>query len=98
MLLPFRIFRQASYELFLRTHQALAGLFAYTMWRHLPFDQAVPRLYLYISGGLFSLTFILQCGHFVWTNGLFWHYCSRAHISQVAARFASEFDQGDHWE
>ncbi|KAH8799389.1 hypothetical protein F5884DRAFT_848060 [Xylogone sp. PMI_703] len=83
ILLSFRLFRQPSYELFLRAHQSLAGLFVYSMWRHLPSDKLVPRLYLYISTGLFLSTSLIQCGFFVRTNGLFRYHCSRAHISHA---------------
>ena len=54
------LFRRPSYELFLRTHQALAALAAYSIWRHLPSEKAFPRAYLYISAGLFLLIYIVQ--------------------------------------
>ncbi|KAG9229168.1 hypothetical protein BJ875DRAFT_524154 [Amylocarpus encephaloides] len=53
ILLCLSLFRRPSYELFLRSHQALAALSAYSIWRHLPSEEAFPRTYLYISAGLF---------------------------------------------
>jgi hypothetical protein len=50
----------ASYEIFLRTHQALAALAAYSIWRHLSSEKAFPRVYLYISVGLFLFMCIAQ--------------------------------------
>ena len=53
-------FRKLSYELFLRIHQALAALFFYSAWRHLPSNKLFPRAYLIISAGLFITTLMIQ--------------------------------------
>ncbi|KFY03642.1 hypothetical protein V490_00110 [Pseudogymnoascus sp. VKM F-3557] len=45
LLLP--LFRKLSYELFLRSHQALALAFIYAVWRHVPSDKSFPRAYIY---------------------------------------------------
>jgi predicted ferric reductase len=67
--LPF--FRQLAYEIFLRTHQGLAGLCIYATWRHLPSQTLFPRLYLYIALGICLLTFILQFAIILYRNGAF---------------------------
>ena len=79
LVLAYPLFRKSSYEIFLRTHQALAALFAYSMWRHLPSDQAFPRAYLYISVGLFA--FLLQSCSVIYQNGIFRYRLPRATIT-----------------
>ncbi|OBT55946.1 hypothetical protein VE04_03629, partial [Pseudogymnoascus sp. 24MN13] len=81
ILLLFPPFRKPSYELFLRTHQALAVASAYAVWRHLPSDNPFPRVYVYVSAGLFSFMFVLQSGSVILRNGIFWHHLSRATIT-----------------
>ena len=65
------LFQRLAYEIFLRIHQALAGLCIYAVWRHLPSDALFPRLYVYIMAGVFLLTFILQSAVFFYRNGAF---------------------------
>lgn len=77
------LLRKASYEIFLRTHQALAALFAYLVWRHLPADKLFPRLYLYISVGLFLFSCTLQCAGILYRNGTFRYSHSRGQITQA---------------
>ncbi|KFZ13859.1 hypothetical protein V501_03498 [Pseudogymnoascus sp. VKM F-4519 (FW-2642)] len=81
ILLLFPPFRKPSYELFLRTHQALAVASAYAVWRHLPSDNPFPRGYVYVSAGLFSFMFVLQSGSVILQNGIFWYHLSRATIT-----------------
>ncbi|KFX96375.1 hypothetical protein O988_05355 [Pseudogymnoascus sp. VKM F-3808] len=81
ILLLFPPFRKLSYELFLRTHQALAVASAYAVWRHLPSDKAFPRVYVYVSAGLFLFMFALQSGSVILHNGIFWYHLSRATIT-----------------
>ena len=64
-------------------HQALAALFAYSVWRHLPADKLFPQLYLYISAGLFLFTCALQCGGILYHNGTFRYGHSRGQITQA---------------
>ena len=64
-------------------HQALAALFAYSVWRHLPADELFPRLYLYISAGLFLFTCTLQWGGILYRNGTFRYGHSRGQITQA---------------
>lgn len=48
--------RQFNYEIALRTHQLLAFVFAYAIWRHIPPEGFFPRIYLYVGAGLFLVT------------------------------------------
>ena len=57
-----------SYEIFLRTHQALAALFFYSTWRHLPSDRLFPRIYLYIFSGMFLATLLFETGGILYRN------------------------------
>jgi predicted ferric reductase len=81
LLLSYPWFRQPSYEIFLRTHQALAALLLYALWRHFPSESPFPRFYLYITVGLFLLTFLIQCGMIIYRNGIFGYSWSRAQIT-----------------
>lgn len=67
-----------SYEIFLRTHQALAALFFYSTWRHLPSDRLFPRIYLYIFSGMFLATLSFETGSI-----LYWNYAVRRGCSQA---------------
>lgn len=82
ILLSVSFFRRPSYEIFLRTHQALATLAAYSIWRHLPSKNAFPRAYLYVSAGIFLLVCIAQGYSVIHRNGVFRYRCARAHITQ----------------
>lgn len=88
ILLSLSLFRWPSYELFLRTHQALATLAAYSIWRHLPSEKAFPRIYLYISAGLLLFMCIAQGYMVIRRNGVFRYGGARAHITHeyVAVR------------
>lgn len=72
--LPF--FRQIAYEGFLRTHQGLAVLLLYAIWRHLPSDSLLPRICLYVSFGTATPTLLLRVGLTSYRNGAF---TSRGH-------------------
>ncbi|OBT55433.1 hypothetical protein VE04_05610 [Pseudogymnoascus sp. 24MN13] len=82
LLLP--LFRKLSYELFLRSHQALAFAFIYAVWRHVPSDKSFPRAYIYITMGIFAATYLLQSGAVIVRNGVFRHQMSRATITHDA--------------
>ncbi|ELR08502.1 hypothetical protein GMDG_00566 [Pseudogymnoascus destructans 20631-21] len=82
LLLP--LFRKLSYELFLRSHQALALASIYAVWRHVPSDKSSPRAYIYITMGIFAATYLLQTGAVIVRNGVFRHQLSRATITHDA--------------
>jgi NAD(P)H-flavin reductase len=54
---------------------------AYAVWRHLPSDTPFPRVYIYISAGLFVFMFLLQGGSVIVQNGVFRYHLSRATIT-----------------
>lgn len=64
-------FRRWSYEIFLRGHQILTGLFVYGTWRHLPTKSGPPKLYFWIALGIMGLTSCLQLVALLYRNGLF---------------------------
>ncbi|EAA64355.1 hypothetical protein AN9023.2 [Aspergillus nidulans FGSC A4] len=77
--LPF--VRKFSYELSLRVHQALTIVSVYGIWKHLPQDKLLPRLYLYIGLSVFTGTSCLpvnvRAGQYVnlWLPGVsFWSW------------------------
>lgn len=79
--------RRLSYEIFLRTHQTLAGLSIYGIWRHLPIDTDFPRFYVYIALGILLSTSCLQLLISLYRNGLFTgHGCPRAVVSNYPHR------------
>lgn len=78
--LPF--VRKLSYELFLRAHQGLTIVSVYGIWRHLPKDTLLPRLYLYIGVSAFTSTSCLHLAGIFYRNGMFSRNgCPRAVIS-----------------
>lgn len=79
-----------SYEFFLRTHQALAALAAYSTWRHLPSKKAFPRVYLYISAGVFLFMCIAQGYMIIRQNGVFRYRGARAHVTHEYDRPAQQ--------
>lgn len=63
--------RRQSYEIFLRGHQVLAGIFAYGTWRHLPIKTGLPGVCLTVSFALLGLSFVIPLLFFLHGNGLF---------------------------
>ena len=70
LIIQHSFFRQFLYEFFLRLHQALAALLAYSIWCHLPTDKLFPVFYLYLSAALFAMSFVLQAGSILYRNNL----------------------------
>lgn len=52
-------------------HQALSLAMIYTIWRHLPADDLLPKLYIYIAVGVFSLNSLFSAAVLLYRNGLF---------------------------
>ena len=77
-----RLFRLPSYELFLRSHQAVALGAAYAIWKHATSRSKLPRLCVYISTGIFLATSVLQCLVVLYWNFSFRQGHSRALISK----------------
>lgn len=63
--------RRLCYEIFLRAHQVLAGLFVYGTWQHLPSHSHASEIYLLVALGVFGLTLLSQSIVFLYRNGLF---------------------------
>ncbi|KAL4891325.1 putative cell surface metalloreductase [Aspergillus ambiguus] len=53
-------FRRWTYEVFIRTHQILAGVNVYGILRHLPKESRFPHLCIYIALGTLGLTSLLH--------------------------------------
>lgn len=70
-ILAFPWFRRYAYEIFLRAHQILVGVYVYGVLRHLPRESQSPRLCIYVALGIFGLTSLLQSMTFLYRNGLF---------------------------
>ncbi|KAJ6035553.1 hypothetical protein N7460_009728 [Penicillium canescens] len=71
LLLSFPFVRRFFYEPFLRLHQALATACIYFVWRHLPSDTLLPRLYVYIPLGTMLLALLVELFLFIVRNGVF---------------------------
>jgi predicted ferric reductase len=82
-MLSLPLLRELSYEVFIRTHQALAVLAAYSIWRHLVSQPLLPRIYIYIFAGICLLTFLLQYGFIIWRNKAVGRSFPRASITHM---------------
>lgn len=71
--------RITPYEVILRFHQALSFLLAYTLWRHITTTEIFPRIYLYISAGIFTSACIIQLVLVLYRNRM---TLSKARISE----------------
>jgi predicted ferric reductase len=58
------------FEVFLRTHQALAVLIVYAVWRHLPADKTFSKYCVYSLGGLFTILGIIEGTMVGYRNGI----------------------------
>ncbi|PSN59202.1 putative cell surface metalloreductase [Corynespora cassiicola Philippines] len=74
------IFRRYSYEVFLRIHQALAALIAFSVWRHLELQPFLTRLNLYILAASFLSMLFLQSMHLLYRNKAMGTGLSQAYI------------------
>lgn len=82
MFFSFPFFRRVAYGWFLRAHQGLAALLLYATWRHIPANQSLSRICIYVSLGSFTLTLFVQILFFCYQNGAFTsHGPPRAYVS-----------------
>ena len=86
MLFPLHFFRKWLYELFLRLHQILAGLVAYSICRHLAitpleWKPPTPKLYAYIFTLTFFSVFAIHAIIVTYQNWPVKSKFSRAHIT-----------------
>jgi predicted ferric reductase len=63
--------RRVQYEIFLKMHKGLATISIYSIWQHLPSESLLPRLYIYVPLGIFSLTTFIQLTRILYRNGVF---------------------------
>ncbi|KAL8832495.1 MAG: hypothetical protein Q9191_000222 [Dirinaria sp. TL-2023a] len=87
MVLSLRFIRKLSYEFFLRSHQALAFLIEYVLWRHLSSKSLVNQICLYVSAGIFGFTFVIQLFASFYRNGVFRRRLPRAVIIKTDGGF-----------
>ena len=83
MLLSLPVFRKPSYELFLRSHQALALLCLYALWQHLKSKSLLVRICLYVSTGMLGLTSCLQLCSILYRNASFRRGFPRARVTKM---------------
>ncbi|KAE8307941.1 hypothetical protein BDV41DRAFT_568620 [Aspergillus transmontanensis] len=83
--------RHWSYEIFLRGHQILAGLFVYGAWQHLSSESTSSKIYLLIALGTFALTLLLELITLLHHNGLF---AGRGTPRVIVSFSASESKEG----
>ena len=88
MLFPLRFWRKWFYELFLRLHQILAGLVAYSICRHLAitpleWKPPTPKLYAYIFTLIFLFTFAIHIIIVIYRNWPMKSKFSRAHFTRA---------------
>ena len=70
MVLSVPLVRRLSFELFLRTHQALAFLSAFALWRLLFPESLLNRICIYVFLVIFSFTSLLEIALVVYRNRL----------------------------
>lgn len=71
VLLSLLFIRRRFFEIFIRAHQLLAGVFIYSTWRHLTATAFEPRIYICISLGILSITTVVHVAFFTFRNGIF---------------------------
>ena len=87
VILSLRFIRKLSYEFFLRTHQALAFLIGYVLWRHLSSKSFVNQVCLYVSAGIFGFTSVVQLFATLYRNSVFRGRLPRAVITKAGGGF-----------
>ena len=83
MLLSIPFLRKPSYEIFLRTHQALASLVVYSIVRHLISQSSFNWRYVYIFAEVFAALLAFQCGLVMFRNKAWGRHFPRAFITHI---------------
>ncbi|KFZ18315.1 hypothetical protein V501_01286 [Pseudogymnoascus sp. VKM F-4519 (FW-2642)] len=83
MLLSIPFLRKPSYEIFLRTHQALASLVVYSIVRHLISQSNFNWRYVYIFAEVFAALLAFQCGLVMFRNKAWGRHFPRAFITHI---------------
>lgn len=81
--LSLRFLRRPSYELFLRLHQALAGLAMYSLWRHTSNGGLSTRIYRYALVGSLLARSIVQSGLTLFRNVSYHQVSEHASLTRV---------------
>lgn len=83
ILLSIPFLRKPSYEIFLRTHQALAALVVYSIVRHVISQSNFNWSYVYIFAGVFAALLAFQCGVVMFRNKAWGRHFPRAFITHI---------------
>jgi len=83
LLFSVRFFRRPSYEIFLRFHQALAGLLMFAVWHHTPRGGLPARIYKYTMAGSLVATSVVQGCQILLRNLSLGQAGSRASLTKV---------------
>lgn len=81
--LCWRPLRRLSYELFLRSHQALALATLWAVWGHVQSTTKLARYVVIGSVGGFALSIVGQVLQILWTHRCFCRGLPRAHIARL---------------
>jgi len=87
IVLSIRFIHKLSYEFFLRSHQALAFLVGYVLWRHLSSKSFVNQVCLYVSARIFGFISVIQLFATFYRNGMFWGHLPRAVVNKAGSGF-----------
>ncbi|KAH6972697.1 hypothetical protein EDB80DRAFT_596131 [Ilyonectria destructans] len=88
--LPIWLFTKVfPYEFLLISHHFISILVTYFIWHHLPSESLFPRLYLYITLGVFLSSFILQTSITLYRS----HF--RFSLTRVSAEYCREIPHDD---
>lgn len=88
-------FRKMAYEIFIRTHQVLTGLYVYGVLEHLPKDSHFSRLCVYVAIGIFGSTTLLQLIIFLYRNGFFTRRGSPRAVLSYSQGHKNSAERGD---
>lgn len=83
LFLSSKIFRQAFYETFLRSHQGLAIFYLYTIWRHIAPGTLASRIYLLTAAVTFSVSSLSQSIIVIARNYSPGQGCGRALVTRI---------------
>lgn len=90
--------RSLSYELFLRSHQALAAATVYALWQHAGPGLRFPRLYILVLGCIFLATFTLEWCTVLYRNITLRRGHSQAVITRDHGRVRINMSVARPWE
>ncbi|OBT81539.1 hypothetical protein VE02_09799 [Pseudogymnoascus sp. 03VT05] len=83
ILLSIPFLRKPSYEIFFRTHQAVAALVVYSIVQHLISQSNFNWRYVYIFAGVFAALLVFQCGVVTFRSKTWGRHFPRAFITHI---------------